>query len=237
MFEIFNHDNILWVLSITAIASTIGLFFCGAQLCLKIKKRGSADGVNGAPFLITFLSCVLWLRYGWLRDDDAVIMVNLIGATMEGVYIWYYHRKTRNPHFLNRLLIIGVVIIIATFYFTFDDGEDLTEKIEMLGTACVFLNVLTNSTPLADLGVVIRSKSTESLPLPIIIASMLVSIQWFLYGLLIDDFFLQLPNGISTIICSIQISLFFIYPSNALSRKYKPLTIEEEKLMALESNI
>ena len=43
---------ILPYLSVTAVASTIGLFLCGLEICAKIRRRGSTDGTGGAPFLI-----------------------------------------------------------------------------------------------------------------------------------------------------------------------------------------
>lgn len=60
---------------------------------------------------------------------------------------------------------------------------------------------------------VIRVKSTESLPFPIIMASMVVSCQWFAYGCLLSDQFIQIPNFMGCVLSAFQLSLFLIYSS------------------------
>lgn len=67
---------------------------------------------------------------------------------------------------------------------------------------------------------VIRAKSTESLPFPIIVASMVVSFQWFVYGCLLNDFFIQIPNFMGCILSGFQLCLFLIYPDKRLDQTY-----------------
>ena len=93
----------------------------------------------------------------------------------------------------------------------------------------MFLNIATIGSPLVDVGTVIRSKSTESLPFSLCVMNMGVSIQWLAYGILADDFYMkaskslrlfyikilfQVPNGVAVIISALQLSLFVIYPKN-----------------------
>lgn len=48
--------------------------------------------------------------------------------------------------------------------------------------------------PLASLLHVIRAKNSESLPLPLIATSFVVSLQWLIYGILISDSFIQVNH-------------------------------------------
>lgn len=52
------------------------------------------------------------------------------------------------------------------------------------------LNTADFAAPLAGLRVVIRRRATSTLPLPLCIANFMVSSEWFLYGLLVKDFYL-----------------------------------------------
>lgn len=36
---------------------------------------------------------------------------------------------------------------------------------------------------------------------------------WFIYGYLIDNAFVQIPNGLASIIAGVQLSLFLFFPS------------------------
>lgn len=82
-----------------------------------------------------------------------------------------------------------------------------------LGYLCCTITVLFFAAPLSMLLQVFRYKSTEMLPFPLILTSFLVSIQWFIVGLLINDLFLQLPNFIGSLLSGTQLLLFVIYPN------------------------
>lgn len=58
---------------------------------------------------------------------------------------------------------------------------------------------------------VIRTKSCEHLPYPIILSTFAVSCQWFVYGYLLGDPFIQTPNLIGCVLSAFQLSLFLIY--------------------------
>ncbi|VDO81157.1 unnamed protein product [Haemonchus placei] len=83
---------------------------------------------------------------------------------------------------------------------------------ETLGAICIILNIASIGAPLFQIREVIRTKNSESLPLPLCLACFAVSLQWLLYGLLVHDIVIQVPNYIATLLSVIQLSLFVIYP-------------------------
>lgn len=60
---------------------------------------------------------------------------------------------------------------------------------------------------------VLRTKSCETLPFPLILSMFAVCFQWWIYGVLIDDFYMQVTNLLGTLLAMFQLSLFLIYPS------------------------
>lgn len=72
-----------------------GCFFCGVSdfffyfrlICQKFVQKGSTGDVSGFPFVCGFLSCSLWLRYGFLIHENSIILVNTIGATLHLAYV------------------------------------------------------------------------------------------------------------------------------------------------------
>ncbi|KAI6226491.1 Sugar transporter SWEET [Aphelenchoides fujianensis] len=179
-----DGETFLSVLSVTATTSTFALFLCGLQICQRIRQRGTTDGTSVAPFLLTLISCTCWLGYGELRKDQTIIFVNVVGFVVQAVYLYYYYVKTRVKSRLNRLLFLELLIALATYWFIHSDGQ------------------------------VIRTKSTESLPFALCAGNMAVSLQWVLYGILVDDFYMKVPNSIAVLISAVQLSLFVIYPSD-----------------------
>lgn len=92
--------------------------------------------------------------------------------------------------------------------------------------ACVSSLVFT-AAPLVLVADVIKSKSSEKLPFLLIISSFFVSISWFFYGFILKDAFIQVPNGIGTMISGVQLSLFVLYPSKTKLNKEDVSQINE----------
>lgn len=78
-------------------------------------------------------------------------------------------------------------------------------------TVCFF------AAPLTVLMHVIKTKSAESLPLPLIATSFIVSLEWLIYGIIISDPFIQLPNFLGCLLSLSQLSLFVCYPPKTFS--------------------
>lgn len=82
--------SLLTILSLTAICTTISLFFCGLPICIEIYRRKSTDEISPFPFLMGLLGGAFWLRYGFLRADLTMISVNVVGVTLMFLYLVFY---------------------------------------------------------------------------------------------------------------------------------------------------
>ena len=78
------------------------------------------------------------------------------------------------------------------------------------------LSVLYCAAPLASVVTVVRSRSTESLPFYLILATIAMTGSWTLYGLIIEDMFVILPNFLGCLIASGQLLLFAVYRSPSI---------------------
>lgn len=209
------------LLSLTAIVTTVGMFLCGVPICLRIRAKGGTEGISPAPFLIGTISCFYWTRYGFLRQDSSLVTVNALGLSLQASYLCYFWSRARLRSTLNRLigLICLFCILMLLWVKRMEESGRREAAVDGLGSVCVFLNVANFSAPLAGLKDVIRLASTENLPFPLCLANLLVSIQWLLYGYLVEDFYLELPNVIGIVLALLQLSLFLVYPSRRSSSK------------------
>lgn len=123
-------------------------------------------------------------------------------------------------------------ILIATLVYIHNQ-ENSDQAKEFLGIVCCFVTILFFAAPLASMLHVIRVKNTESLPFPIIFANFVVSLQWLVYGIIINDKFVQVfyqfcdlllinqkvifqvPNFLGVILSGLQLSLFCFYPKTS----------------------
>jgi solute carrier family 50 protein (sugar transporter) len=201
--------SVLSVLSITAIITTISLFFCGIPICLEIWRRKSTHEISGFPFVMGFLGGTFWLRYGLLKLDLTMITVNAVGVSLMFLYLIFYIFYSEKKTFIVSqtvavFTIIGAMLIAVQVY-----GNDVLSP---LGFVSMTFNIVNFGAPLAGVRVVLRKKCCDTLPLPLCTANLLVSSQWCLYGILVNDIYIIVPNGIGIILALIQLFLFLIFP-------------------------
>ena len=202
-------------LSFTAITTTLGLFLCGIPICRSIARKGTTEGISAAPFLLGTIGCVFWLRYGFLRVDNSVVTINGIGFFLQVAYLLFYYSYSRSRATLHRRILVLLAMTAAMLLYVrrLEEEGRAASAVDHLGLMCLTLNILNLGAPLAGLQDVVRTRSTENLPFPMCLANLLVSAQWFLYGILVADPYIKIPNCVGILLAVIQLSLFVIYPS------------------------
>lgn len=224
------------VLSTSATISTVLQFLTGSVICHRYIRKKSTGETSGFPFVSGFLSCFLWLKYGLLTEEHTLIFVNTVGSALFLAYVIIYFTFSVNKRSVVRQFVAVCCFILACSFYT--AYETILDKaIEVIGLVCCCVGVVFFASPLTVLTQVIRTKNTESLPFPIIISSFFVSLQWWIYGILIDDRFIQIPNLLGCILSSIQLFLYVIYPSRKSypsgGPSYQPLRTENNLPWAL----
>lgn len=151
----------------------------------------------------------MWLKYGLLTNENSIVLVNSIGAVLFFIYTIIYYIFTVNKTSMLRQVFLTMLVILGVIIYTNQDDnyvrssfvlgdyalinyfkETILKKI-FLGIICCFVTVLFVAAPLSLLMHVIRVKNTDCLPFPLILMAFVVSLLWFIYGILIIDLFLQ----------------------------------------------
>ena len=165
---------------------------------------------SSLPFTSGLLSCSLWLRYGMLTTENTVILVNAIGVFLFSLYcITYYVFTVNKKRVSHQLLLVVLMITFAITYSKFEPNDLQASRLigkpssyhtffiaihkfsYISGLLCCSVGVFFFASPLIKLKYVIETKNSSCLPFPIIIASFFVTLQWFIYGYLINDSFIQ----------------------------------------------
>jgi len=161
------------------------------------------------------------LRYGVLTNEQSVVLVNIIGSTLFLVYTLIYYVFTVNKRACVKQFGFSLTVLVVVIIFTnrLEDQRDrmihvtgMSTSLKLFnqsqvcnlpnyiyfdifsGIVCCIVTVCFFAAPLASLLHVIRAKNSESLPLPLIATSFLVSLQWLIYGILISDSFIQVTH-------------------------------------------
>uniref|UniRef100_A0A1I7YRC6 Sugar transporter SWEET1 n=1 Tax=Steinernema glaseri TaxID=37863 RepID=A0A1I7YRC6_9BILA len=146
MFE--EGVTVLNVLSISAIITTVSLFFCGIPICIKIWKQQSVGDISGMPFVTGVLGGVFWLRYGLLKFDLTMIVVNVVGVSLMTAYLIFYYvyspaKKMITIQIMVICVLMSSMLIIVEFHGL--------QVIHPLGFVCMTFNILNFGAPLAGL--------------------------------------------------------------------------------------
>uniref|UniRef100_A0A8R1IPG8 Sugar transporter SWEET1 n=1 Tax=Caenorhabditis japonica TaxID=281687 RepID=A0A8R1IPG8_CAEJA len=64
--------------------------------------------------------------------------------------------------------------------------------------------------------VVLKTREVSTLPLPLCFVQFLVTLQWCIYGILVNDVFVVAPSATGMAISLIQLSLFVVFPKNSI---------------------
>lgn len=134
----------------------------------------------------------------------------LIFSIVYSVWFWWYTpRQLRAPFYR---LAVGATAVTAGLcaYGAQDNSPEVMFRLGMLLTALALGFI---ALPLMQLRAIIRAKSSAGLPLPAILASTGATILWLLYGLLINNTFIVVQKCIAMVLCTVQLSLFIIYPA------------------------
>lgn len=210
--NLMETETLKWGISWMATVSTIGLFLSGISLCQKVRKQGDTKDVTMAPFLITSANCAFWLKYGLLRDDSTLVVVNATGLFLEIVYLAYYYSYTgiSSRRTVTKQIFAFYFLFSVVFYGAVYVATTPLVTIGYIG-ACTAMGVY--AAPLATVAKVIRLKSSEFMSFPLSAVGLVVSIEWLLYGMIIADKFLTVPNTIGVMLGVFQMALFGKFPS------------------------
>ncbi|CAB3376757.1 Hypothetical predicted protein [Cloeon dipterum] len=198
--------------------TTILQFFSGVFVCLDIKKKGDSASDSVLPFLGGCIIGALNLKYAMLLEDSAMLVVSLVGTLMNIAYLAFFYSYSSCKSDVSKATIQGAVFAFSLLYYAqFWEDPELVE--DRFGAILTVLMLLLLGSPLFSLGEVIRTKSTTSLPFPIILSGTVVTFEWLIYGIIIDNIFIQIQNGVGLALCAVQLSLFVIYPRTPVEKK------------------
>ncbi|KAI4333462.1 hypothetical protein L6164_018272 [Bauhinia variegata] len=206
-----------------------GLFVSPIPTFRRIIRNGSTEMFSGLPYIYALLNCLICLWYGTpiiSPDNLLVTSVNSVGAVFQLVYITLfvmYAEKAKKVSMLALLLATaGIFVIIVIGSLQIPDDEMRRMFVGILSCASL---ISMFASPLFIIRLVIRTKSVEYMPFYLSLSTFLMSTSFFVYGLLNDDPFIYIPNGIGTILGIVQLVLYFYYTKTSREDSREPLIV------------
>ncbi|KAE8710623.1 Bidirectional sugar transporter SWEET14 [Hibiscus syriacus] len=180
---------------------------------VRVYRKKSTEGFESLPYVVALISAVLWIYYATLKSEAYLLMtINSIGCAVETIYIVifliYAPKKTRISTL--KLLVLfnmgALVLVLITHLFA--KGRS---RIHVIGWSCVVTSAAVFAAPLSIMRLVISTKSVEFMPFTLSLFLTFSAIMWLIYGLLLKDFYISLPNILGVVLGVIQMLLYLIY--------------------------
>ncbi|KAL0921119.1 hypothetical protein M5K25_008156 [Dendrobium thyrsiflorum] len=122
-------------------------------------------------------------------------------------------------------MLIGVFAIFGLITFLSLQMFDHQSRQIFVGYINVASLISMFASPLFIINLVIKTKSVEFMPFHLSLATFLMSISFFAYGLLLRDFFIYIPNGLGSVLGIIQLLLYGHYREKSREDYTLPLFV------------
>uniref|UniRef100_A0A0E0MFR0 Bidirectional sugar transporter SWEET n=1 Tax=Oryza punctata TaxID=4537 RepID=A0A0E0MFR0_ORYPU len=202
----------------------------------RIYKSKSTQGFQSVPYVVALFSAMLWIYYALLKSDECLLItINSAGCVIETIYIAVYlvYAPKAARMFTAKILLllnVGVFGLILLLTLLLSAGD---RRIVLLGWVCVGFSVSVFVAPLSIIRLVVRTKSVEFMPFSLSFSLTVSAVVWFLYGLLIKDKYVALPNVLGFTFGVIQMGLYAMYrnstPKKAvLTKEVEATTVTDD---------
>ncbi|XP_061953651.1 bidirectional sugar transporter SWEET12-like [Populus nigra] len=190
------------------------VFLAPIPTFLRICRKKTTEGFQSLPYVVALFSAMIWLYYASLKSDALLLItINSVGCFIEMIYIALYvaYAPKQARIATLRMLILfnfgGFCAILLLSHF-FVKGSN---RVKVLGWVCVIVSVSVFAAPLSIMRIVIRTKSVEFMPFTLSFFLTLSAITWLVYGVLLKDFYIAIPNIVGFIFGVLQMVLYVIY--------------------------
>lgn len=158
------------------------------------------------PTYFIFAQSFLWACYGFLTGGLAIARFNAFGAFMCLAYFGLISNKAQPKETLQPLILLAILCIVV-----FSVGVMALARDPSLAFAfsATLFNLGMIIAPIREAVFVVQTGSCGQFPMAITIASLLQSLFWAQYSMLVHDRLYLIPNLIGTVVCGAE--LFVVY--------------------------
>jgi solute carrier family 50 protein (sugar transporter) len=194
-----------------ATAAAIGTY-AGSLLDARNWPEQGTGSLSHIPYAMLLINASSWLVYGAVSGILSILVSNgvglLLSIILSGAFIKYCRNSaqaaTIQLHFA--LVLVYVVALSLVAYMGFVSEQTL-------GVLSSGVAILMFASPLATLQTVLATRSSESLPAPMVWMGVTCTFLWTLLGLRLWNLFMLVPNGVALVLGVAQVALLLVYPS------------------------
>ncbi|KAI3448551.1 hypothetical protein Pfo_005216 [Paulownia fortunei] len=224
-------EGLVFLVGVIGNIISVLMFLSPVKTFLRIVKNGSTEEFESLPYVCTLLNSSLWTYYGITKPGSYLVAtVNGFGVVVEIIYVALFllfapPSKRAKTAIMFAVLNVGFLAAAVSLTYLLLHGE---MRIDAVGFMSSGLNIIMYGSPLAAMKTVVTRKSVEYMPFLLSFFLFLNGGVWTFYAVLVQDWFLGVPNGIGFVLGTLQLVLYAIY-TNYKSSKRLPADFEEKR--------
>lgn len=202
------HSTQIWALAVICPLLSILSYMSPITAVLSMIRNSDVSTFPIAVIMAQAAQNVACAAYGIQIRDDPFFISSAVGLVFQLIWLTAYftiaRRRPRGTKSLYRIhpivASVGMTISMVVVVYALTIAS-----IDAVGTISCGMTLLLCVSPLATLGVVVRSRNSASIPIPMSVIMLLSNIAWGIYGILLKDNFIILPSLLGVIITVFQL--------------------------------
>ncbi|KAL9666638.1 hypothetical protein QQ045_000973 [Rhodiola kirilowii] len=178
-----------------------------------ICRNKSTGEFQCIPYILNDFGALVWIYYASHLDNVLLIAINSLRVVIATVYILIflkYATKETRMSIVKQLLcnsvVVGALVLIAQLIII-----NAATRVKFLGWACVIYSIAAFVAPLGVIEQVRRTKSVEFMPFGLSLLLTINTVMWSVYGSLLKDLYIQIPNFLGIPLGTAQLVLYMAY--------------------------
>ncbi|KAL4174706.1 hypothetical protein KRP22_006639 [Phytophthora ramorum] len=207
----------LSIVNVLATMSAVALCLSPYPDFRRIHAQKNTGEVRILPVLMLCCNCMLWGLYGFISGSYFPVMsINIFGTITTVTFSSIFYRWSTDRPTLNKMAActgLGLLVVV-TFTVLAKSAAipvSTSQLQEILGYCAVAVNICLYAAPLQTMKLVIRTKSSASLPMTMCVVNLFNGALWCIYAILSHDMFVLTPNSLGVAMCVVQVSLGMKY--------------------------
>ena len=208
--------NIIDVFGWTASCILIILHFSPIPYYLKLcKGQIRFNDTPNLKVLGNYIMSINWLIYGYLLRNKHIFLSYLFGSFLSIICVFTFILFLAKVKLLKAFIFtLSLLLFTILSYFLF---AILINNKEIIGYVCVILSFFLLLNPFLIIKKVIKYRNYKYIPIKVCTLNLIGSTCWIIYGFMIINFNLIIPNLIGLIVSLIMMFIWNIF------KKRKPI--------------
>ncbi|KAJ2123889.1 sugar transmembrane transporter activity protein [Coemansia sp. RSA 1822] len=198
------------LIAIAASATTVAMIVSQLTVVGHVRRAHSTKSrVAMLQPLASFVSSILWLKYGLLKNDHTVSLVNSLGVCVSLYILLEFWRYSHARHDVETRVLLALFVSMVCVGFVTTSSYVWAPHVYSI--VCCLVSLVFLASPLGQLGQVLRARDASVLLPSVTFLAFANNVVWAVYGRVHGDPFMFVPNSVGAALCFVQLALIAWY--------------------------